>query len=99
MKMYIRLLFLSFWCWRHGITMGIDDSVDGYYIIGFRDRNSRLRVRTPRMSYVISVKPCREPYIICNKIRRAVYSKMVLKRGKSRMHIVNFIEPGLMTIC
>ena len=77
--------------------MGIDDSVDGYYVVGFRDRNSRLR--KPRMSYVISVKPCREPYIICNKIRRAVYSKMVLRRGKCKMHIVHFIKPGLMTIC
>ena len=97
MKMYIRLLFLSFRCWRHGITMGIDDSINGYYVVGFRDSNRRTRM--PQMSYVISVKPCRKPYIICNKIRRAVYSKMVLRKGKSHMHIVNFIEPGLMTIC
>lgn len=97
MKMYIRLLFLAFWCWKRGISMGIDNSINGYYVVGFR--NSKNNRNFPQLCYVISVKPCRDPYIICNKLRRDVYQKMILKRGKARIHKADFIQYGLRTFC
>lgn len=77
--------------------MGIDKTIGGYYVVGFR--NSKYHRRIPQLSYVISTKPCRDPYIICNKIRRDVYQKMILKRGKARTHRADFIQRGLRTFC
>lgn len=97
MKMYFYLLYLSFWCWKNGLVLSIDDRIDKYYVIRIREETD-IKGSRP-LIFIVSKKPAIDPYKIRNKMKRKAYMTFVHKIYKPKVHRVDFIEEGLCTVC